>query len=155
MVKYIDYLRGQIQKEAYNPTALGILLNPVYLIRRGLWKRVSSIAPRLEGKVLDFGCGSKPYESLFTLCNEYVGVDLEFTGHDHAESKVDVFWDGKTLPFDENYFDACVSFEVFEHIFEPDAVLAELSRVLKPGGSLLITTPFVYGEHEVPFDFAR
>ena len=105
--------------------------------------------------MLDFGCGSKPYEILFSGCDEYLGVDLQISGHDHSGSKVDFFWDGITLPFEDDYFDACVSFEVFEHVFDGQKVLGELRRVLRPGGTLLITTPFVYGEHEVPFDFAR
>jgi SAM-dependent methyltransferase len=48
-----------------------------------------------------------------------------------------------------------VSFEVFEHIFSPHQVLAELHRVLRPGGTILISIPFVFREHEKPFDFAR
>lgn len=140
---------------AFNPSPSGIFLSPTYLIRSRLWTHISRHAPEVKGKVLDFGCGSKPYEGLFVQCESYVGVDLAKSGHNHNDSKVDVFWDGKTLPFGDNYFDACVSFEVFEHVFNPEAVLAELKRVLKPGGFLLITTPFVYGEHEVPFDFVR
>lgn len=140
---------------AFNPSPLGILLSPTYLIRSRLWSQISIHAPGITGKVLDFGCGSKPYEGLFVNCDSYLGVDIRHSGHNHNDSKVDVFWDGKTLPFDDNSFDACVSFEVFEHVFEPEIVLAELRRVLKPGGALVITTPFVYGEHEVPFDFAR
>lgn len=140
---------------AFDPSPIGIFLNPTYLIRSRLWRNISRHAPGVKGKVLDFGCGSKPYEGLFVNRENYVGVDIAKSGHNHNDSKVDVFWDGKTLPFDDNFFDACVSFEVFEHVFNPEAVLAELKRVLKPGGSLVITTPFVYGEHEVPFDFAR
>lgn len=140
---------------AFNPSPVGIFLSPTYLIRSRLWKRISTHASRVKGKVLDFGCGSKPYEGLFVNCESYVGVDIAKSGHNHNDSKVDVFWDGKTLPFDDSFFDTCVSFEVFEHLFNPAGVLAELKRVLKPGGSLVITTPFVYGEHEVPFDFAR
>jgi SAM-dependent methyltransferase len=151
----INLLRNAIDEQSHNPSHLGVILNPLYLIRKELWHAVASQAPRLTGRVLDFGCGSKPYEGLFVNCESYVGVDIAQSGHNHNDSKVDVFWDGKTLPFDDNSFDACVSFEVFEHVFNPEAVLAELKRVLKPKGSLVITTPFVYGEHEVPFDFAR
>jgi SAM-dependent methyltransferase len=86
---------------------------------------------------------------------DYIGVDIQSSGHDHSESKVDFFWDGNRLPFPDDYFDAVVSFEVFEHIFEPHNVLRELNRVTKRGGSLLISTPFQYGEHEQPYDFAR
>ena len=45
--------------------------------------------------------------------------------------------------------------QVLEHIFTPADFLAEIHRVLRPGGSLLLTTPFVWDEHEQPHDFAR
>jgi SAM-dependent methyltransferase len=149
------HFESKIQASIFSPPPFGFLWNPLYLIRRGLWQAASKHTQSIQGRVLDFGCGSKPYEPLFVNCENYVGVDIAKSGHNHNDSKVDVFWDGKTLPFDDNFFDACVSFEVFEHVFNPEAVLEELKRVLKPGGSLVITTPFAYGEHEVPFDFAR
>jgi len=45
--------------------------------------------------------------------------------------------------------------QVFEHVFNPDQFLQEVSRVLKPGGRLLMTVPFVWDEHEQPQDYAR
>ena len=48
-----------------------------------------------------------------------------------------------------------VGMEVLEHVFNPDEFLSEISRVLKTDGQLLITTPFVWDEHEQPYDFAR
>ena len=107
------------------------------------------------GDVLDFGCGSKPYKSLFYKAKSYIGLDIETSGHHHGNSKVDVFYDGKIIPFEDNRFDAVVSFEVFEHVFNPTEVLREIRRVLKPGGQLLITVPFAWDEHEAPCDFAR
>ena len=55
----------------------------------------------------------------------------------------------------DNQFDAVVSFEVFEHIFNISQILSELKRVLKPSGNLLISIPFSWNEHEAPYDFAR
>ena len=52
-------------------------------------------------------------------------------------------------------FDAVVAFEVFEHIFNLPVVLKEINRVTKPDGFLLISIPFVWAEHEAPYDFAR
>jgi SAM-dependent methyltransferase len=109
----------------------------------------------IKGDVLDFGCGQKPYQQLFNNVSNYVGVDIEESGHDHTNSKVDYFWDGKTLPFKNESFDNVVAFEVLEHVFEVDNALTELHRVLKPGGGLLVSTPFMYREHEGPFDAAR
>jgi SAM-dependent methyltransferase len=155
MTNLFPRLRRLIDSTSYNSSLLGILLNPLFLIRSGLKNKISRYSSRVQGRVLDFGCGSKPYEGLFTSCQEYVGVDIEKSGHNHADSKVDYYWDGITLPFEDACFDTCVSFEVFEHVFEPQIALAEIRRVLRPGGLLLITTPFAYGEHEIPYDFAR
>ena len=68
---------------------------------------------------------------------------------------MDVFWDGKTLPFKNGSFDNVVAFEVLEHVFEVENAIYEINRVLKPGGGLLVSTPFMYREHEGPFDSAR
>jgi SAM-dependent methyltransferase len=45
--------------------------------------------------------------------------------------------------------------QVFEHVFTPEQFLREVSRVLKSGGMLLMTVPFVWDEHEKPCDYAR
>ena len=44
---------------------------------------------------------------------------------------------------------------MLEHVFDPDDFLKEINRVMKPGGKLLITVPFVWDEHEQPYDYAR
>ena len=116
---------------------------------------MQSNAQVISGRVLDFGCGSKPYETLFPNATEYVGVDIEVSGHDHINSKVDVYYDGHTLPFKDKSFDSVVAFEVFEHVFSPDDTLAEIFRVLMPGGKFMISVPFAWDEHEAPFDYAR
>lgn len=108
----------------------------------------------LHGKMMDFGCGSKPYKSIFTV-DEYVGVDFMNEGHPHDQEQIDVFYDGKSIPLQSNYFDSVLSSEVFEHIFNLEEILDELNRVLKSGGRMLITCPFVWKEHEVPHDYAR
>lgn len=130
------------------------LSHPFYFMRRGLLSAVRKHAPALGGELLDFGCGSKPYESLFTV-KKYTGLDFEKTGHDHTNEKIDVFYDGKRIPFDNEYFDSILCSEVAEHLFDLPDALAEMNRVLKKGGKLLLTTPFVWNEHEVPYDFAR
>ncbi len=106
------------------------------------------------GRMLDFGCGRKPYENLFSV-TEYIGLDMEQTGHDHRNSKVDVFYDGRHIPLPDNSFDALVCSEVLEHVFDPDIILQEIRRVLKPEAMVLVTVPFCWNEHEVPYDYAR
>jgi SAM-dependent methyltransferase len=130
-------------------------VNQGFLIRRALWKEIRKYAKSAEGKILDFGCGSKPYETAFSACDSYTGLDIAQSGHDHTNSRIDVLYDGKTLPFSDHTFDKILCFEVFEHLQDPGASLEELARVLRFGGELFITIPFIYGEHEAPFDFQR
>ena len=104
---------------------------------------------------MDFGCGTKPYKSLVVNATEYIGVDYAGDGHSHLNEQIDVFYDGKTLPFEDNSFDAILTSEVFEHVFNLEDIVKELNRVLKPEGKILITCPFVWNEHEVPIDFGR
>lgn len=143
-----------LRKQSFEPGLPGIFLNPFYFIRRELFRNIRLMAPKLDGRLLDFGCGRKPYEHLFTV-NEYIGIDMEQTGHEHKLSKIDVFYDGKNIPFEDEYFDSVFCSEVFEHVFNLDEVIIEIRRVLKTNGLMLITVPFCWNEHEAPYDFGR
>jgi SAM-dependent methyltransferase len=129
--------------------------NPFYFVRKGLYKGLLQTAPLLAGDVLDFGCGQKPYKSLFTNALSYTGLDIEQSGHVHTDEDIDVYYDGKIIPFGDRHFDHVFATEVFEHVFNIHDVLPEIQRVTKIGGRLLITCPFVWPEHERPYDFAR
>jgi SAM-dependent methyltransferase len=131
------------------------ITDPLYLTRIDLLFNIQNYAKLLGGKTLDFGCGKKPYKSLFTNADEYIGLDFEGEGHSHKDEQIDVFYDGKKIPFPDNYFDSVFSSEVFEHIFNLEEIIKELKRVLKNQGLILITCPFSICEHEVPNDFAR
>jgi len=127
---------------------------PAFLTRSRLLRGIAKYAPELNGRLMDFGCGSKPYRSLFEV-REYIGIDYENPGHPHKNEQIDVFYDGKRIPFENDTFDSIFSSEVFEHVFNLTEVLGELNRVLKPGGMILATCPFTICEHEIPNDFAR
>lgn len=142
------------KKQTFNPSVLGIFINPFFFIRRAIWRAVKADAVKLKGKLLDFGCGAKAYRELFQV-DDYVGLDVEQEGHSHETEDVDVYYDGKIIPFDDQSFDSCFSSEVFEHVFELELSIREIHRVLKPGGLGLFVVPFVWDEHEVPYDFGR
>lgn len=152
---FFNFLVSWGKKQSFQPNFISFFINPFFFIRLRLFQKVKKFAPQIEGKLLDFGCGRKPYKNLFTKATEYIGVDIEQSGHDHSLSEVDVFYDGKTIPFKNETFDAIFCTEVFEHIFNLDEILDELKRVLKKNGKLLITIPFMWGEHEKPYDYAR
>jgi SAM-dependent methyltransferase len=154
MQKAGSNIRNYLRRQSFQPGLLGILFNPFYFIRKDLYKSIRQYAPQLQGKLLDFGCGRKPYRNLFTV-DEYIGVDIEVTGHNHGLSEIDVYYDGKTIPFADGTFDTVFCSEVFEHLFNLNEILPELRRVLKDGGTMLVTVPFCWNEHEVPYDFGR
>lgn len=133
---------------------LSWFVNPFVIVRIFLFKKLRKHAAVIHGQLLDFGCGRKPYKSLFNV-QEYIGIDVEQSGHSHQGEDVDVFFDGVNIPFSHESFDGVLMTEVLEHVFEPDKVLAEIHRVLKPEGKFLLTVPFVWPEHEVPYDYAR
>ncbi len=143
------------KKQQFIPRWYSVFINPFFIIRYRLYEQLASTAKAFRGgSLLDFGCGAKPYRSLFDV-ERYVGVDIENPGHPHLTEEVDVFYDGKTLPFEGRSFDYFLCSEVMEHVFEPDAILDELHRVLKPGARGIFTVPFVWNEHEMPYDYAR
>lgn len=147
------YLKQAYYRAQYRPGLLGLFINPFYLARRGLWRAISAAGSRLQGPLLDVGCGSKPYRDLFQV-DRYVGLDID---SETARNRgvADVFYDGNRFPFADAEFQSVLCNQVLEHVFGPEEFLREIARVLKPGGKLLLTVPFVWDEHEQPFDYAR
>ena len=149
----IDLLKRIFQKQQFNPTFLGLWVNPFYHARRELYQTILKIAPKVEGRILDVGCGQKPYQHLFQS-TEYVGLEID-SKENRANKLADYFYDGTIFPFSDQSFDTIVCNQVLEHVFTPEAFLAEAFRVLKPNGKLILTVPFVWDEHEQPWDYAR
>jgi SAM-dependent methyltransferase len=146
-------LRAFYRQQAFFPGPLGVFVNPFYLARSALHQAMRDCANTLSGRLLDVGCGSKPYRSLFKV-TEYVGLDID-SPVARQRGVADVFYEGGVFPFEPESFNAVLCNQVLEHVFNPDEFLAEIERVLKPGGKLLLTVPFVWDEHEQPWDYAR
>ena len=118
---------------------------------RELYADLARVLPGFEGRVLDCGCGGKPYARwLGPRVTEHVGIDLaEGPGVDH------VIEPGGAWPFEDASFDAVLCTQVLEHVADLEHFLGELRRVLRPGGRLVLTVPFVYDEHGRPHDYRR
>ena len=114
---------------------------------------IGQMARDMTGRLLDVGCGRKPYREMFST-NEYIGLEID-TPENRAHKQADFFYDGHLFPFPDRNFDGIVCNQVLEHVFTPDQFLGEIHRVLKPDGKLLLTVPFVWDEHEQPWDYAR
>ena len=112
----------------------------------------------MHGTVLDVGCGDMPYKDLVTApgsrVEKYLGLDLEQNHIDRSASP-DLTWDGVTIPLPDQSVDVAIATEVLEHCPDTAIILGEINRVLKPGGSLVFTVPFLWPLHEVPHDYFR
>jgi SAM-dependent methyltransferase len=106
------------------------------------------------GPLLDVGCGTMPYRHLFPQSVPYEGLEISQERQLH-NPLVTFFYDGTTFPLQDNQYSAILCSEVLEHSFVPEILLSECHRVLRPGGALLLTVPFLWPEHEQPWDSQR
>ena len=96
-----------------------------------------------EAKILDLGSG------LDRRTPNTINLEIE------ATPNVDVVGDGHSLPFKDGVFDAVISEAVLEHVQDPNRVVSEMHRVLKPGGYVCAAVPFLQGFHASPHDYQR
>lgn len=149
----ISYLENIIRKNEFNPGFFGLITNPFFIARQGLSSGIREFAGVVNGKILDVGCGTKPYQKFFAY-SEYIGLEYD-TGIDQDKKEADYYYSGDSFPFEDALFSSALCNQVLEHIFNPESFLSEINRVLKINAKLLLTVPFVWDEHEQPFDYAR
>jgi SAM-dependent methyltransferase len=108
-----------------------------------------------HGSVLDLGCGSVPlYGCYRDLVDQVTCVDWPNTPH--PSPHIDVYADlGQPLPLDSEGYDTIIATDVLEHLPYPDLLWAEMCRLLRPGGKILVGVPFMYWLHERPHDHHR
>jgi SAM-dependent methyltransferase len=101
-------------------------------------------------QVLEIGGGkvetNHSYEDLFP--NRFT-IDID------PARKPDVVGDVHALPFADNSYDFILCTEVLEHLHAPHVAISEMDRVLRSGGTLVLTTRFVFPIHDAPHDYYR
>lgn len=106
------------------------------------------------GAVLDIGCGNQwPRERLPATCR-YVGIDHPRSAAWYG-TRPAVFADAHALPFAAGSVDTVLMLDVLEHLRDPERALAEVRRVLRSEGRLVLQVPFLYPVHDAPNDHAR
>lgn len=134
---------------------LAVFIAEAPIPRTSIFRFVSAFAQQLpeSSRVLDAGAGTAPYRELFSHC-DYVTHDWSETVH--RQSAPAVVGDlHERLPLAAESFDAVLCTEVLEHVRDAELVLKELHRLLRPGGKLAVTVPFVGPLHEEPHDHRR
>ncbi len=123
------------------------LSDPTYLVFKPLAEQIcASVEDHFPGRrdlrVLDVGCGAKPFFPLVApWAVSYRGLDPT------AGPMVDDVGTAERMPYDDEQFDLLLCTQVLEHVRNPDAAVAELARVVKPGGLVLASTHGVYFYH--------
>lgn len=108
----------------------------------------------MKGRLLDLGCGEKPYKLIYDeVCVSSIGVDVKTCKHE--QRYVDVFASADNIPFEDESFDTVLCTNVLEHVADMEKAFHEIARVLKKGGYVIIAIPFLYPVHESPYDYYR
>ena len=110
-------------------------------------------APYVSGKLLDYGCGGQHYRRLLeTRYSAYVGADVVPAAG--VALDIEILPD-QPLGLAAESFDAVLSTQTIEHVYDFQAYLDDCSRLLRSGGIMVLTAPMQWRHHEVPFDYWR
>lgn len=126
-------------------------------MRRDRWISIQAKSVSNKSKVLDIGAGSCPHREKFNHC-EYFTQDFAQLSDDEIQDqegygKIDFVSDILDIPVPDKSYDVILCTEVIEHVPDPVSAIKEFSRILKPGGTLLITAPLMSGLHQEPYHF--
>lgn len=148
MISSVRRLRSSLKAIRNTP------LHPQWLLG-GPEKTIEWIRGHARGRVLDIGCADRWIQPHLPKECDYIGLDYPVTGGVLYRARPDVFADASRLPLHDSSVDTVLLLEVLEHLRHPAHSLSEIARVLRPGGELLLTLPFLYPVHDAPHDYQR
>ena len=127
----------------------------LYIADRQHAHYIPMLLEHIGGEVLDIGCGPVPYYEVYR--DKSTGITcVDWAASAHGTQFVDHFVDLNEpgpLPFADGTFDSVVASDMIQHLKRPHALLAELARVLKPGGKIFLSAPFIYWMSEYPHEY--
>jgi SAM-dependent methyltransferase len=131
------------------------LVHGDFFVLRSLQAFLQRILPRYVRAgvaVVDIGCGEQPLRSVVEKHGgRYTGVDVT----QNLRGTVDVIADINSVPLSADSYDVVLCTEVLEHLPDTLSAFGEMKRLCRPGGVIVVTTPFMYPLHEEPYDFVR
>lgn len=156
----IKYLAEAIKTMSDNFTEIAMTTANLdrYLVRTSIFEALKISSQNFAGNLLDIGCGKMPYREYLlrdSPIDSYTGLDIESAIEYDSSISADFTWDGVTMPFENDSYGCAFGTEVLEHCPDPECILCEVHRVLKPGGVFFFTVPFLWNLHEVPHDEYR
>jgi SAM-dependent methyltransferase len=127
--------------------------HPRYLNKRYSYKILLSIKHYAKGRMVDIGCGLRPYQILFQDgVTSYIGIDWPASG---GKARPDIISDALFLPILHDQADTVLATELIEHLPDPEQFIAEVARILKRKGAFILSVPFLEPLHEEPRDYYR
>lgn len=153
IVRSVIYFDQNVLRSRLEPTWLAAN----YLGSSKRRKALAQVAHYAHGRLLDVGCGNKPYREIFApYVQTYIGLDYPPTASSRQirVSSIDLYADALALPLAAAQVDTLLASEVIEHLSDTQQAFAEFYRVLRPGGTVILTVPFLYPVHGQP-DYYR
>jgi SAM-dependent methyltransferase len=134
---------------ARHPEARGELSPALYGLTDAL---VPALRMHAKGEFLDVGCGTQPFRTLIEpQVGRYLTYDIEARA-----GEIDFIGTAEDMhAVADESIDSMLCSEVLEHVPHPHVAIREFARVLRPGGVLLLTVPFLARLHEEPHDYFR
>lgn len=125
-----------------------------YIVLSYLHDWMSSIAvANARGSLLDYGSGGQPYRKMLEQeVTNYVTADVA----DYAGVSPDIkLQPDSQVEWSGELFDTILATQTLEHVQDPTFYLSECHRLMKEGGTLILTAPMQWRHHEVPYDYFR
>lgn len=129
--------------------------HPQWFIYKDEHGSLQEIDQQARGVVLDIGAGTQVVQKYLAAGCRYVSLDYYQTAVAWYHTRPHIYGDGQRLPIQSGSVDTVLLLDVLEHLPQPETCVAEIQRVLRPGGKLVLQVPFLYPLHDAPYDFHR
>ncbi len=133
------------------------IIHPQFIYNRYRKEIIAAAQKYSRGDLIDIGCGRMEYkEYLKEHIKSYTGIDSPKTVKLYlSKNKADILAPVEKLPIKDSQYDTALFIQVMEYVDDPQKSLNEISRILKKGGILILSSPFMYSIHDIPYDRNR